>query len=118
FAQRGIGRETHIDTSKREIRFARRSAGNKIRVKLRVPFSEIESVFVRRNEAHQGLLRLRVRGASQALTIVAGVERELNLMHSRLCRDLKSPEERLEMRLKLVRPEQKVAVKLRQRRMA
>ncbi|MDJ1007545.1 MAG: hypothetical protein QNJ13_06925 [Paracoccaceae bacterium] len=117
FANRGFAHEIQVDTAKREFRFARRNGRGLTRVVRRLPFGVVESVFVRRGEAGWAQFFLRVQGVAAPLHLANGAERDLNLLHSRLCRDLKSPAERVEARLKDAEP-RKVAVRARLRRSA
>lgn len=105
--------ETQVDTAAREIRLARRVRGRKARVVRRIPFGAVQSAYVRRDEGKPAELHLRI-GADDVVHVVSGLERELNLVHARFCRDLKSPQERIEMRLSVAQPTPTRAVRLRQ----
>ncbi len=117
-AVRGFGSETQIDTAEREVRFARRNGRGETKVMTCIPFGLVESVFVQRDELHPATLCLRPVGNGEVRKMVYGLERELNLVHSRLCKDLKSPEERMEMRLKLVPKPATRGIRIRQVRHA
>lgn len=93
------GYEVQVDTSVREVRLARRRRKDVARVTQSIPFAGVESVFVERHPGKPADLLLRVKGAREPIKLLSGLERELNLLHARLCRDLKSPQERMEMRL-------------------
>lgn len=105
--------ETQVDTSAREIRLARRAGNGSAKVILRIPFGSVQSAYVRRDDGKPAELHLRL-GAEETIHIVSGLERELNLVHGRFCRDLKSPQERMEMRLSVATTTPMRAVRLRQ----
>ncbi|MEO1239653.1 MAG: hypothetical protein AAFW64_08340 [Pseudomonadota bacterium] len=105
--------ETQIDTVEREIRLARRVRNRKSRVVRRIPFGAVQSAYVRRDEGKPAELHLRL-GPDDVVHVVSGLERELNLVHARFCRDLKSPQERMEMRLSVDQPKPLRAIRLRQ----
>lgn len=91
WARRGFLSEFHVDLAERELRVASRNARGLSRVQLRVPMIEVESVFVQRTKeigmpAH---LFARLRGAPEALYIISAPEAELQLVHQRLCEDLR-----------------------------
>lgn len=109
-ANRGLQPEIHVDTAEREFRFAHRNGRGAVRIGRRLPFETVESVFVRRHEGAPAEIRLRIRGIEDAVHLVSGAANDLNLMHARLCKDLKSPHERVEARLR-VRPPRKLAVR-------
>ncbi|MEL7106294.1 MAG: hypothetical protein AAGM21_10265 [Pseudomonadota bacterium] len=112
-SSRALVQETQVDTTAREIRLARRVRDKKTRVTRRIPFSSVQSAYVRRDEGKPAELHLRL-GAQETVHLVSGLERELNLVHGRFCRDLKSPAERMEMRLSVAAPTPVRAVRLRQ----
>jgi len=101
-ANRGFRPETQVDTAKREFRFARRNGQGIARIQRRLPFDAVESAFVRRRDGGAGELCLRLAGVEAQVHVATGAERDLEVLHLRLCRDLKSPAERVEARMKLV----------------
>ena len=100
-ANRGFRHEMQVDTAKREFRFARRNGRGLSRIVRRLPFESVESVFVRRRDGGPGEFFLRLKGVGEPVHVANGAERDLGILHTRLCRDLKSPAERVEARMKL-----------------
>lgn len=113
----GFERAIEVDTQERVVRFVRRNGRGRARVLQSVPFDAIGSVFVRRHEGAMAELRLGIAGLDESLHVMRGADRDLHLLHARLCRDLKSPAERLEARLRLI-PSRRVAVRAPLRRSA
>ncbi|MEM9708456.1 MAG: hypothetical protein AAF871_06640 [Pseudomonadota bacterium] len=115
-ANRGLRREVQVDTAERQVRFARRSVRGRPNVIRVVPFEAISGVFVNRREGGAELC-LRLEGFDTSVRLASGVERDLNLLHARLCRDFKTAEQRMEARLGIERA-RLVPVRLGQRRVA
>lgn len=105
--------EAQIDTSLREVRLARTRRNRPARIKSRIPFDQIESVFVERHAGKPAELYLRRTQGAADVRLVSGAGREMNLLHARLCRDLTDPVQRLEMRLGAVQPTDTKLIRLR-----
>lgn len=90
YGRRGLAYEVQIDVVKREARTVLRNRRGITHVLDAVPFGQVGSAFVNRARTPFGVSRLFMRlGESQNLIEVAsGDESALNLLHSRLSRDM------------------------------
>jgi hypothetical protein len=90
YGQRGLAYEVQVDVVKREARTVLRNRRGITHVLDAVPFSQVGSAFVNRARTPFGASRLYMRlGESQTLIEVAsGTESELNLLHTKLSRDM------------------------------
>jgi hypothetical protein len=101
FADRGFVAELQVDAALREIRLCARTLRGAIRVQNRIPMREIEEVFVRPDAEEPGQTELcfRVDGVAEPVRIAAGTAGDLAPVLERLTRDLRTPRERVELRL-------------------
>jgi hypothetical protein len=101
FADHGFVAELQVDAALREIRLCARTIRGISRVQNRIPMRDIEEVFVRpdADEPGQTELCFRVTGLAEPVRIAAGTVGDLAPVLERLTRDLRTPRERVELRL-------------------
>ena len=101
FADRGFTPELQVDAALREIRLCARTLRGATRVQNRIPMREIEEVFARPDPEEPGQTELcfRVDGVAEPIRIAAGSAGDLAPVLERLTRDLRTPRERVELRL-------------------
>jgi hypothetical protein len=101
FADRGFVAELQVDAALREIRLCARTLRGTTRVQNRIPMRDIEEVFVRPDAEEPGQTELcfRVDGVAEPVRIAAGSVGDLAPVLERLTRDLRTPRERVELRL-------------------
>jgi hypothetical protein len=101
FADHGFVAELQVDAALREIRLCARTIRGISRVQNRIPMRDIEEVFVRpdADEPGQTELCFRVKGLAEPVRIAAGTVGDLAPVLERLTRDLRTPRERVELRL-------------------
>lgn len=101
FADRGFVAELQVDAALREIRLCARTLRGTTRVQNRIPMRDIEEVFVRPDSEELGQTELcfRVDGVAEPVRIAAGSAGDLAPVLERLTRDLRTPRERVELRL-------------------
>jgi hypothetical protein len=101
FADRGFLPELQVDAALREIRVGARTLHGTSRVQNRIPMREIEEVFVRSDAAEPGRTELcfRVEGLAEPVRIASGTAADLAPVLERLTRDLRTPRERVELRM-------------------
>ena len=110
----GWDREAQIDTVSGEVRLVRPAGQGWAMTTFKTPFARVDEVFVKRDKSGVPGLWLRSGDHKDAIRLVTGHERELNLVHSRMLRDMRPPEARVEMRLQLLETQgRKVGVKQR-----
>lgn len=108
----GLASEVQVDTSALELRLARRNARGVVRIGRTVAFEAVESLVVQHHEGVDADVMLRLVGTRAPLRLLRGEGREIQNLHARLCRDLQSPAQRVEARLR-AEPVRKVALRLR-----
>jgi len=92
--------ELHVGAARREIRVAVRTAQGECRVRSRIAMRDIEQCFVRPGEdASRTELCFRVSGHENPVRIAAGKAPDLAPVLERLSRDLRTPRERVAMKL-------------------
>jgi hypothetical protein len=101
FADRGFLPELQVDAALREIRVGARNAHGATRVVNRIPMRDIEEFFVRACADQPGTTELcfRVAGLSEPVRIAAGTVADLAPVLERLARDLRTPRERVALRM-------------------
>ena len=101
FANRGFVAELQVDAVLREIRVGSRNAHGTSRILNRIPMRDIEECFVRPGTERPGATELcfRVAGLSEPVRIAAGSASELAPVLERLTRDLRTPRERVALRM-------------------
>jgi hypothetical protein len=101
FADQGFLPELQVDAALREIRLGARNAHGATRVANRIPMREIEEVFVRAAAREPGVTELcfRVAGHADPVRIAAGSVADLAPILERLARDLRTPRERVALRM-------------------
>ena len=101
FADRGFLPELQVDAALREIRLGLRNARGATRVANRFPMREIEEVFVRPSADEPGRTELcfRIDGLRDPVRIAAGPVADLAQVLERLARDLRTPRERVALRM-------------------
>jgi hypothetical protein len=101
FANRGFVAELQVDAVLREVRVGSRNTQGILRVMNRVSMRDIEECFVRPGPEGTGTTELcfRVAGLSQPVQIAAGSIADLAPVLERLTRDLRTPRERVELRM-------------------
>ncbi len=101
FADRGFLAELQVDAALREIRVGSRNAHGETRVTNRIPMRDIEEFFVRPVADQTGTTELcfRVTGVSDPVRIAAGTVADLAPVLERLTRDLRTPRERVALRM-------------------
>lgn len=100
-AGRGLQTSIEIDTTRRQVRVVRRNSKGRRSVGTVVPMQNIESAFIQRTK-EMGMkpnLYLRMRDAHELLHVATGPELELEDILERLHRDLRTPRERVELKL-------------------
>lgn len=93
--------EVHVDVAKRELRFVSVNSRGAEQILRVVPMDIIQSV-VLRGESGLGkmpTLSVRLANTQHLLKLTSGPERDLMLLHNRLCEDFKAPAQRLEARI-------------------
>jgi hypothetical protein len=100
-ADRGAVTELQVDAALREIRVGDRTLHGASRIRNRIPMREIEEVFVRPDSMEPGQTELcfRVTGHADPIRIASASVAELAPVLERLTRDLRTPRERVELRL-------------------
>jgi hypothetical protein len=100
-ADRGFLAELQVDAALREIRVGSRNAHGISRVQNRIPMRDLEEFFVRTDAARPGTtdLYFRVSGVSEPVRIAGGTVADLAPVLERLTRDLRTPRERVELRM-------------------
>jgi hypothetical protein len=100
-ADHGFVAELQVDAALREIRVGSRTLRGTSHVQNRIPMRDIEEVFVRPGPDQPGQTELcfRVSGLSEPVRIAAGNVGDLAPVLERLTRDLRTPRERVELRL-------------------
>lgn len=101
FANRGFVAELQVDAALREIRVGSRNAHGTYRMSNRIPMRDIEQCFVRPGAERPGVTELcfRVVGLSEPVRIAAGTVVDLAPVLERLTRDLRTPRERVALRM-------------------
>jgi hypothetical protein len=100
-ADRGFLPELQVDAALREIRVGSRNARGASRVTNRIPMREIDEFFVRAAPDQPGMTELffRVSGLAEPVRIAAGTVADLAPVLERLTRDLRTPRERVALRM-------------------
>ena len=100
-ADRGFLAELQVDAALREIRLGSRNAHGATRVMNRIPMRDIEEFFVRPASDQPGTTELcfRVAGLGEPVRIAAGTVADLAPVLERLTRDLRTPRERVALRM-------------------
>jgi hypothetical protein len=100
-ADRGFLPELQVDAALREIRVGSRNAHGASRVTNRIPMRDIEEFFVRPCAEEEGLTELcfRVADVPEPVRIAAGTVADLTPVLERLTRDLRTPRERVALRM-------------------
>jgi hypothetical protein len=100
FADRGFGAELQVDAVLREIRVCSRNAQGVAHVTDCIAMLDIEECFVRPAE-REGFTEicLRVAGQAEPVAIAAGRLTDIAPILQRLTRDLRTPRERVELRM-------------------
>jgi len=91
--------ELQVDAARREIRIATRTSDGASRVRSRIAMRDIEECFVRRGAGEATELCFRVMGLDDPVRIAAGTAGDLAPVLERLTRDLRTPRERLALRM-------------------
>ncbi len=91
--------ELQVDAVRREIRVATRHANGSSRVRSRIAMRDIEGCFVRPGREDETELCFRVLGQDEPVRIAAGTAGELAPVLERLTRDLRTPRERVALRM-------------------
>jgi hypothetical protein len=101
FADRGTVTELQVDAALREIRVGDRTLRGASRIRNRIPMREIAEVFVRPDSTEPGQTELcfRVTDHADPIRIASATVSELAPVLERLTRDLRTPRERVELRL-------------------
>jgi hypothetical protein len=101
FADRGFLPELQVDAVLREIRLAARNAHGASRLVNRIPMRDIEEFFVQpcADQPEATELLFRVTGLAEPVRIAAGTVADLAPVLQRLARDLRSPRERVALRM-------------------
>jgi hypothetical protein len=101
FANRGFVVELQVDAALREIRIGMRNTAGRFRVQNRIPMRDIEECFVRPAADRDGHTELcfRVSGHAEPIQIAAGSVADLTPVLQRLTRDLRTPRERVTLRM-------------------
>jgi hypothetical protein len=101
FADRGFLPELQVDAVLREIRLAARNAHGASRLVNRIPMRDIEEFFVTPSSDQPEATELffRVTGLAEPVRIAAGSVADLAPVLQRLARDLRTPRERVELRM-------------------
>jgi hypothetical protein len=100
-ADRGFLAELQVDAALREIRVGSRNAHGATRVTNRIAMRDIEEFFVRPCADQPGTTELcfRVAGVAEPVRIAAGTVADLAPVLERLTRDLRTPRERVALRM-------------------
>ena len=100
-ADRGVLAELQVDAALREVRLGTRSARGAAQLSNRIPMRDIEEVFVRPAAGRPGMTELcfRVTGFAEPVRIAAGNVADLAPVLERLTRDLRTPRERVTLRM-------------------
>jgi hypothetical protein len=100
-ADRGFVAELQVDAALREIRVGSRTLSGISRIQNRIPMRDIEEVFVRPGADQPGQTELcfRVAGLAEPVRIAAGHVGDLAPVLERLTRDLRTPRERVALRM-------------------
>ncbi|MGC9370598.1 MAG: hypothetical protein ACP5DX_13755 [Paracoccaceae bacterium] len=90
-AGRGLSRELHVDLTMRSLRQVVRNRNGRTRIDRVVPFSAIESAFVRRASVPGGAARLylRLKEGGKLLHVASGRQATLEVLNARMSQDLK-----------------------------
>jgi hypothetical protein len=100
-ADRGYVAELQVDAALREIRVGSRTLSGISCIRNRIPMRDIDEVFVRpaADQPGQTELCFRVAGLSEPVRIAAGPVGDLAPVLERLTRDLRTPRERVALRM-------------------
>ncbi len=100
FADRGFGAELQVDAVLREIRVCTRNAQGVAHLTDCIAMRDIEECFLRPSE-RPGLTEIcfRVAGHAEPVRIAAGLLTDIAPILERLTRDLRTPRERVELRM-------------------
>ncbi len=115
FGLRGFDRETQVDLTAGELRFVRPAGRRWALTTKRVNFGLIEHPFVDTSKGQFAGLWIRTTNGARPVRLISGDEREVNLAHGRLERDLLPAELRVEMRLRAMEAE-RPKIRVAQRR--
>ena len=104
--------ELQVDTDAREFRVARGDGAVGARVLRRIPFTAVEGVELSKDHG-PGAVAVFIRLAEDGTMVraVGGDMRDVERLRHRLCRDLQTPVERVEARLKCAPPRRRLAVR-------
>ena len=100
YGSRGMQTEIHVDLARREVRLSRRTCRGQSRLRQVVPMAQVESAYLKRDEAAPASARLLLRfaGRRQPVEVAHGREADLTTLLRRLSVDLRPAGERVERR--------------------
>ena len=92
FGSRGFRQMVRLDLKSRELVIARLNSKNRTLIARRLPLRDIESLVIKRPRMHclQAVLELRLKGVARPRPLLGGNLQDLELIHLRLCRDIRA----------------------------